>query len=171
MGRNPAIMVARILGMLFIVLCHIIQYYTFVPGHGFLGQFFNCGVQLFLFVSGYLYGEKTIQGFRKWYIKRVATVAFPSVLVSVFTIIALLIVGNTITINNIIAYCLDLEGLLFINYNLQTFFQEIRSLGPLWFTTIIMLCYLLVRNRQIKHRIELCPVNVRKYKQKRSVRL
>ena len=27
MGRNPAIMVARILGMLFIVLCHIIQYY------------------------------------------------------------------------------------------------------------------------------------------------
>ena len=26
-------------------------------------------------------------------------------------------------------------------------------------------------NRQIKHRIELCPVNVRKYKQKRSVRL
>ena len=27
------------------------------------------------------------------------------------------------------------------------------------------------RNRQIKHRIELCPVNVRKYKQKRSVRL
>ena len=30
---------------------------------------------------------------------------------------------------------------------------------------------LMKRNRQIKHRIEFRPVNVRKYKQKRSVRL
>ena len=144
-GRNPVITLSRILGMVFIVLCHIIKYYSFIPMHESLGQFFNCGVDLFIFISGYLYGGKVINNFGRWYWKRIVTVAVPAVILSIVVIIALSIAGQYQSINSILAYCLDLEGLLFLNWNLVSMiFKEIPSLGPLWFTTIIMLCYLMV---------------------------
>jgi len=113
--------------------------------HESLGQFFNCGVDLFIFISGYLYGGKVIKNFGRWYLKRIVTVALPAVILSMVVIIALSIAGQNQSINSIIAYCFDLEGLLFLNWNLvRILFKEIPSLGPLWFTTIIMLCYLMV---------------------------
>ena len=113
--------------------------------HESLGQFFNCGVDLFIFISGYLYGGKVIKNFGRWYLKRIVTVALPAVILSMVVILALSIAGKNQSINSIIAYCLDLEGLLFLNWNLVSMiFKEIPSLGPLWFTTIIMLCYLMV---------------------------
>ena len=143
--RNPVISLSRIMGMIFIVLCHIIKHYSFIPGHDYLGQFFNCGVMLFLFISGYLYGGKTIQSFSRWYAKRIITVAVPAVIVSAITIIVLIISGDSVPVPSVIAYLLDAEGLLFISWTFfSKLFQEIASLGPLWFTTVIMLCYLLV---------------------------
>ena len=56
--RNSSVVVLRVLGMMLIILCHIIAYYTFVPGSDLLSQVFNVGVQVFLLISGYLYGEK-----------------------------------------------------------------------------------------------------------------
>lgn len=144
-NRNSAISICRITGMTFIVLCHIILYYTFIPMHQSLGQFLNCGVILFLFISGYLYGGKTINDFKKWYFKRIVSIAVPAILISILTIAGLFIAGEQISINSIVAYCLDLEGLLFLNWQIvSVFFKEVTSLGPLWFTTIIMICYLLV---------------------------
>ena len=142
--RNPVITLSRVLGMLFIVTCHIIKYYTFIPMHESLGQFFNCGVDLFLFISGYLYGGKVVNRFGKWYFKRYLTVSLPAVIISITVIVALFIAGEGVSVNSIIAYCLDLEGILFLNWNLTFLFREILTLGPLWFTTIIMICYLLV---------------------------
>ena len=113
--------------------------------HESLGQFFNCGVDLFLFISGYLYGGKVIKYFRKWYCKRVITVAIPAIIISVVVIIVLFLVGERISIGSIIAYCTDLEGFLFIKGDaVPALFEEIPSLGPLWFTTVIMICYLFV---------------------------
>lgn len=149
--RNSAISLSRVTGMVFIVLCHTIGYYEFVPGNSFLGQFFNCGVYLFLFISGYLYGGKQIDCFHVWYLKRFLTVSLPAIVISFFVIVAWILVGQQISLGTFLAYAIDLEGLLFINWNLfSVFFQEILSLGPLWFTTIIMLCYLLV---PLLHRI------------------
>ena len=143
--RDPSITLSRTLGMIFIVLCHIIGYYTFIPAHNVLDQFFNCGVQLFLFISGYLYGVKFVGKFKDWYLKRAITVSLPAVLISVIVIIALLIAGESVPTNSAVAYVLDLEGLLFINFGVfSKLFEEIPSIGPLWFTTVIMLCYLLV---------------------------
>ena len=142
--RNPAISFSRILGMFFIILCHIIQYYSFIPMSESLGQFFNCGVYIFLFISGYLYGGKIIQNFQKWYLKRFLIVSFPAIILSAFFIILLLIFGESISVSSMLAYIFDLEGLLFLNWNLSSIFSEIPGLGHLWFTTIIMLCYLLV---------------------------
>ena len=45
----------------------------------------------------------------------------------------------------IIAYLLNLQGLLFLNSDFfDSYIQEISNLGPLWFATIIMLCYFLL---------------------------
>ena len=142
--RNPSISFSRILGMFFIVLCHIIKYYSFIPMSESLGQFFNCGVYIFLFISGYLYGGKLIQNFRKWYLKRFLVVSLPAIIISLFFIILLLFFGENISVSSIVAYGLDLEGLLFFNWKLSAIFSEIPGLGHLWFTTIIMLCYLLI---------------------------
>ena len=45
----------------------------------------------------------------------------------------------------LIPYLFCLQGLPFISYSLfHTFIKEIPGLGPLWFVTIIMLCYLTI---------------------------
>ena len=49
--KDNSIMICRIVGMLFIVICHIGTYFD----SGIVGQFFQYGVQIFLFISGYLY--------------------------------------------------------------------------------------------------------------------
>ena len=144
-NKNYAISLSRVLGMVFIVLCHIVQYYSFIPGHSVLGQFFNCAVFLFIFVSGYLYGTKTVSGFGKWFAKRWLVVSMPTIILSVLVIAVLLLVGETVSANSVIAYCIDAEGLLFISrYLFGKLFEAIPTLDTLWFTTVIMICYLMV---------------------------
>lgn len=58
--KNPAIVCCRTASMILIVLCHIIGYYSFIPGHHFLPLVFNVGVHSFLLISGYLYGGKRL---------------------------------------------------------------------------------------------------------------
>lgn len=45
-GRNYCISILRVLGMLFIILCHIASWLDIA----FLEQFFNYGVYIFLFI-------------------------------------------------------------------------------------------------------------------------
>lgn len=54
-SRDPAISIIRVLAFLSIITCHIMQYY-----HCELAWWFNVGVQIFLCLSGYLYGRKSI---------------------------------------------------------------------------------------------------------------
>ena len=144
-NRNPVISLSRSLGMLFIVICHIIKYYHFIPGHSILGQFFSCGVPLFIFISGYLYSNRKIICFHKWYLKRFISISIPAIIVSLTVISILLIMEYKIDITTVMVYLLDLEGLVFISWKwFSKIMVEVPSLGPLWFTTVIMLCYLLI---------------------------
>ncbi len=120
------------------------KYYPFIPGHEILGEFFSCGVQLFIFISGYLYGGKVIEDFNSWYLKRIIKVSLPAIILSVFIIILSLTMKEYLSYTTIVAYLLDAEGLLFVCHFFRFIFDEIDCLGPLWFTTVIMLCYLLV---------------------------
>ena len=143
--RNPVIVISRVIGMMFIVICHIIKYYSFIPGSESLGMFFNCGVDMFIFISGYLYGTKIINGFKKWYAKRALTVSIPAILVSIVFIIILFVCNYTVSLKTVLLYCFDLEGLLMTSWRLvDSIFSGIPGLGPMWFTTVIMLCYLIV---------------------------
>lgn len=69
--RNSVIQIARIIAMISIILCHIIKYYTFIPGSQFLNVVFNVGVQIFLLISGFLYGQKKINDFHLFFVRRI----------------------------------------------------------------------------------------------------
>lgn len=54
-GKNYAISLVRCLAMISIITCHVLQYYN-----NSLATWANVGVQVFLFMSGYLYGRRDI---------------------------------------------------------------------------------------------------------------
>ncbi len=58
--ESKAISLVRIMAMFSIVLCHVFQAYN-----NSLAWRFNVGVQVFLVLSGYLYGHKEISGWCK----------------------------------------------------------------------------------------------------------
>lgn len=72
-GRNYCISILRVLGMLFIILCHIASWLDIA----FLEQFFNYGVYIFLFISGFLYANKEINSPSKWFLTRVKKLLIP----------------------------------------------------------------------------------------------
>lgn len=144
-NRNPVITVSRVCGMFMIVLCHVVQNYDF-PYANSISSFFSSGVSLFLLISGYLYGQRIITDWGTFFRKRFRTVCFPAIITSALVIAALIMAKQQLEWTSIMAYLIDAEGLLFLNWDFVSslLFKEIRSLGPLWFTTIIMLCYLLI---------------------------
>lgn len=145
-NRRSDIVLARVLGMGMIVLCHTLGFYTFLPGSRYAEQFFNVGVEVFLTISGFLYGTKTIERFGQWFLKRAQRIVIPVAIVSAVDFLVLYFVSGVRTSpSTVIAYLLNLQGLLFVNWDLfGRFFSEAPNLGPLWFTTIIMICYLFV---------------------------
>jgi peptidoglycan/LPS O-acetylase OafA/YrhL len=143
--------------MLMIVLCHIIGNYTFIPGHGFLSQILNVGVYSFLAISGYLYGGKTIADFRCWFYKRWQTVLLPAWILIAAVLLAECILGNQHDLRSVVLYFLNLQGAGFLVYDFYRYFTEIPALGPIWFLTIIMLCYCIVPLLQ-KYRQKLCDI-------------
>ena len=129
--------------MVLIVICHTVKYYTFIPGHSKLNQVFNVGVYVFLLISGFLYGGKEIREYGKWLLGRVKKVVLPASVVSLCDIVLLWCLGASLRKTTILAYVFNLQGLLFLNWDFFCLlFEEIPNLGPLWFTTIIMICYL-----------------------------
>lgn len=65
-GKNNAISFIRMIAMEMIIICHIMQYYDFV-----LAWWFNVGVQIFLCISGFLYGQKAIENIARFYNQRI----------------------------------------------------------------------------------------------------
>jgi peptidoglycan/LPS O-acetylase OafA/YrhL len=143
--KNNSIQIARIVAMIFIVLCHIVKYYTFIPGSQWLNVVLNVGVYMFLIISGYLYGQKNVDNFRIWIGKRIQRIYIP-VLVTVFPVLIVYYFKNIkFSVITGVSYLFNLQGLLFLNWSFfSKFIKEIESLGHLWFTTIIMFCYLFV---------------------------
>ena len=145
MKRNQALSFCRILATLFILVCHIIKYYTFIPGHLQLGQFFNIGVPMFIIISGYLYGIKSRRGaqqevnIKKYVIGRYVRVALPS---QIWAIIIFTITLGSYAVNTLMVV-LNIQGLSWI---IQ--YPDIPNGGPYlshsWFVTVILICYVLV---------------------------
>ncbi len=143
--RRADISIIRIISMVMIILCHITRFYTFIPGSQFYGEFFNVGVEVFFCLSGFLYGGKTIDNFVEWIRKRIQKIWIPVFLVVLADLLVLYFAFGikTDAITSVV-YLLNLQGLLFVDWSVfSNIYSEITNLGPLWFTTIIMICYLL----------------------------
>lgn len=145
MKKNIALSYCRVVAMIFIVLCHIIKYYTMIPFHQYLSEFFRVGVEMFIVLSGYLYGSRQIVDFKNFYVKRYLKICLP---VQIWTIIVWHEMGD---VRSFIIYFLNLPGLGRIQKDLLPPYggNGMGSLlGHTWFVTIIILCYLLIPVRQ-----------------------
>lgn len=147
-SKNPSISVLRVVGMILVLLCHTINYYEFVPGSSFLPQVFSVGVNVFFMISGFLYGRKTITDFKSFIIERWKKLCLPAIIISSIYIILLYILNVKVNLVTILMYMFNFQGLYFVtgyvNSILNYSFNEIGSLGPLWFISVIMVCYCLI---------------------------
>lgn len=119
--------------MIMIIACHILQ------GQGsFLAFWFNLGVQIFFFMSGFLYGGKPdnyITNKRKWYSKQFSKILAPYLLlVIIMIIIKPILTGSSYPIKEIILSLSATQGIIG---------GGIPQLTHTWFISYILLCYLI----------------------------
>ncbi len=74
--NSITIQIIRVTAMLSIVACHLFQAYGVYQ----CSSIFNVGVQVFIVISGLLYGHKTITSWSTWSIQRAIKLYVPMVL-------------------------------------------------------------------------------------------
>ena len=118
--------------MLAIVLCHILQAYS--NRWAFV---FNVGVQAFIALSGYLYGEKLIADWKRWGVGRVKRIYVPLLLFLVVVLPFYLIFHRDVfSWKAYSVYLLNLQGIPFVTGG-----KMIAGIRHLWFLTAIMIAY------------------------------
>lgn len=133
-NRDQRISIIRCISMFMIITCHILQYLN-----NSLAWWFNVGVQIFLFISGFLYGQKEIFNYMDWIKKRVKKILSTYyVYIIIVSIIYYIFHKDLFSIKAIIKSILCL----------QYFFGGIEGLGHLWFISFIIMCYIITPGLQ-----------------------
>ena len=132
--------------MSMIILDHLLLYVNF-PFKAIVIQFGNLGVLIFLFISGYLYGNKEIIDWKKWFLNRVYRICIPMWIFMIIDFIIEYLLWDTINCKYIVIYAFNLQGILGTNI----------GGGTLWFLTLLMFCYLIT---PILHRISQRQTNI-----------
>lgn len=131
-SESHAIKYIRVGAMIAIVICHFFQAY------GSLWAFvFNIGVQVFLALSGYLYGKKIIANWESWAISRVKRVYIP-MLLFVIAVLPLYLLFHR-EIFSWKAYALNIVNLQGVPFVMGWYM--LLGIRHLWFLTAIMLAY------------------------------
>ncbi len=125
-SESLAISYLRVLALLSILSCHILQ-----ALENKWAWILNIGVQVFFFISGYLYGHKAVTDWKHFFKGRLLKVYFPFVVVSSFFILAYIITDVKVSKTSILSYIL----------NTQMFTGKVKGLGHLWFVSAIAVCY------------------------------
>ncbi|MBO4990046.1 MAG: acyltransferase [Clostridia bacterium] len=123
--RNDAVSLLRFFAMCFIVACHILRYYNH-----WLAWWFNVGVQIFLFLSGFLYAGREIPDRFAFWGKN-----FVKILVDYYLFLFLSFPFFMVFAEGE----LPLSGIV----DIFTFSGLTVGYGHLWFVPYILLCYLL----------------------------
>ena len=132
-AKDFAIQIIRVLAMLFVIICHLCNDSTnYILCT--LKQFFNIGVFIFIFISGFLYGNKKIDIYSKWLFNR-----FKRIMVPIYIFISFFIFA-TAFITEIFHY----KYFLIYLFDLQYFLGSVKNAGHLWFCSVIVICYLLL---------------------------
>ena len=128
-NEDNSISVIRLISMLMIIACHILQ------GLNNTWAFWiNVGVQMFFFISGFLYGKKKIENVKEFYIKRVKKVLIPYLIVLIISLfLEYFILHNRYSFHRIFGCFIGMGA----------FVGNISILYHTWFISYILICYLL----------------------------
>ncbi len=129
MFNSKAVSSIRLVALCMIVACHIFQGENMV-----LAWWFNVGVQIFLFMSGFLFGTKNIEHASTWLKKRFIRIVIPYYLLLATVIVFYLIFARSL---------LTVSALLVNLLLLQGFGTGLAGIEHLWFISYIILCYLI----------------------------
>ena len=141
MEKNINISVIRLISLLMIITCHIFQGLD-----NELAFWFNLGVQIFFFISGYLYGNKEVRDFKKFFKNKIIKILMSlSVLVLIMVIVEYFCFNHSYSKKFILANLLGFGG----------FYGTLDLLGNTWFVSYILICYLLtpVLQKLIKNNV------------------
>lgn len=127
-NQSISISIIRICSTISIVLCHLFQSLEIN-----LAWWLNIGVQIFLFMSGFLSSYSQEKGFK--FLQKKLTRIYASYWIFLIIVLPFYFFVQDISIYQIIIYFFGLQG-FFINY-------RINGLGHLWFITVIVLSYLI----------------------------
>lgn len=123
------ISIIRLISLVMIISCHILQ---------FLGMeaafWLNIGVQIFFFISGFLYGKKDITNVSAFYKNKIIKILLPY---TVCAIIVFIIEKVFIKIS---------YGKIFLIgtfAGFQGFMGTLKTLSHTWFVSYILICYLI----------------------------
>lgn len=125
MKKDYSISFVRLVSMLLIIICHIFQFYG-----NELAWWFNVGVQIFLFISGYLYSKKEVPDVKEFYKKQLTKILLPYYIYVFFVSFIYLIFDRRLLLIS------DFVKSLFLVGNLN-------GLEHLWFIRYIVICYLI----------------------------
>ena len=131
--KDYSISFIRMISTIMIIACHFLQYYKLE-----LAFWLNVGVQIFLCISGYLYGQKEIEN-SLHFIKKNCLKILLDYYIFIFVMIIIYGIFATDLVN--------LNAIINIFLCRSTF----DSLGHLWFISCIIFCYLIT---PFLHRIE-----------------
>lgn len=130
--RNISIQLIRVTAMFMIILDHILCNVSF-PIQAIIVQMANSGVFIFLFISGYLYGNRNIDNWENWFCKRFIRICIPLWIFMIIDFIVEAILWKSFSMKYVFIYVFNLQGILGTNIGGTN----------LWFLTLIMLCYLI----------------------------
>ncbi|MBR2528243.1 MAG: acyltransferase [Blautia sp.] len=137
-NRNYSVSLIRLIALSFIISCHIMQELDLE-----LAWWFNVGVQIYLCISGFLYGQKDVGEVTSFYVRR-----FKKILISYYVVYVPYGVFQLLFARGFFNWKEFAKG-LFVNGTL-------KGAGHLWFVHTILICYVLVpllaafRNKYVK---------------------
>ncbi len=129
-----AIKIIRITATFMIFLCHTV--FLFGDTVAFTAQFFNIGVDVFLFITAYLFSvrKNTIKNILLWYKKRLLRICVPYYWLIFAVCVACLFFSVKLNVADVAGSVLFLQGFT-ENY--------LPGGGHLWYLTAIMISYLI----------------------------
>lgn len=132
MKKDFVIQITRIVAMFMIIVCHLVQEFDnkYIQ---MTSQFFNVGVFIFIFISGYLYGAKQIENPKKWLFNRFIKIMIPVYIFMIFIFGLEIFKEHNFKLKYVFIYLFDL----------QFIFGGVQGAQHLWFLTVIMICYMI----------------------------
>lgn len=124
-AKDYSISFVRALAMAMIVACHLLQYYELE-----LAWWLNVGVQIFLCISGYLYGTREVHNDFVFIKKR-----FTRILLDYYVVV----------VPALLLYCLFAADLVSPGKVVSVLLTSdtLYGAGHLWFVPVILVCYLI----------------------------